>query len=180
MVVTRLDNVVWCVNFALWPLTQIFVVDSTSSEEELFEIQKNLEKCLADPALSTLPFLLLCNKQDLPGARTTEKVCGMVSYKFKGFAGWIYTFSPIFSIEFLCNPLPTPSPSPIAQGEAGARACGGASIVPPQLLLSHQQRGPGWEPWAPCGPAGWHCRPCPLKDVVSLPSTSQNNVQDVG
>ena len=52
----------------------IFVVNSSSSDEELEQARDTLYKCLAHPALHGLPCLIIANHQDLSEARPEAKV----------------------------------------------------------------------------------------------------------
>ena len=61
------------------PHLQIFVVDSCASDVEINEVRTTLEKCLSNQELRGLPLLLLCNKQDLPSARSVDQVSGHCS-----------------------------------------------------------------------------------------------------
>ena len=65
-------------------MSQIFVVDSTCSEDELQEAQGELEKCMKDPTLAGMPLLIMCNKQDLAEAKPVEqvskRVCSLPKY----------------------------------------------------------------------------------------------------
>ena len=55
-------------------LPQIYVIDSSSTEEKLLESGEVLAKCLGSPSLSNTPLLIVCSKQDLPSARTVDEV----------------------------------------------------------------------------------------------------------
>lgn len=69
-------------------LSQIFVVDSTCSEDELQETQGELEKCLRDPTLVGIPLLVMCNKQDLAEAKPVEQV-GKRVYGLPKYLGFL-------------------------------------------------------------------------------------------
>lgn len=51
----------------------IFVVDGSCTQDELQETTDALYKAIQNPELSTKPWLILCNKQDLEGACTEER-----------------------------------------------------------------------------------------------------------
>ncbi|XP_039271590.2 ADP-ribosylation factor-like protein 15 [Styela clava] len=51
----------------------IFVVDGSCTQDELHETTDALYKAIQNPELSTKPWLILCNKQDLEGACTEER-----------------------------------------------------------------------------------------------------------
>ena len=53
---------------------QIFVVDSSSNDDDVDLAAAELQEALSHPSLATLPLLVLANKQDMQGARTTEEV----------------------------------------------------------------------------------------------------------
>ena len=55
-------------------LFQIYVLDSAISDTALAEERTRLEKCLGASELRGLPLLVLCNKQDLPGAVSVSQV----------------------------------------------------------------------------------------------------------
>uniref|UniRef100_A0A4W5PF86 ADP-ribosylation factor-like protein 15 n=1 Tax=Hucho hucho TaxID=62062 RepID=A0A4W5PF86_9TELE len=52
----------------------VFVLDSTSTDEDLEMARTELHSALQHPQLCTLPFLILANHQDKPAARTTQEV----------------------------------------------------------------------------------------------------------
>ena len=53
---------------------QIFVVDSSSNDDDVDLAAAELQEALSHPSLGTLPLLVLANKQDVQGARSTEEV----------------------------------------------------------------------------------------------------------
>ncbi|XP_032226194.1 ADP-ribosylation factor-like protein 15 isoform X3 [Nematostella vectensis] len=57
----------------------IFVVDSTSSEEDLELAASELQTALCHPALDGLPLLVLANQEDKDGARDTEEITRILS-----------------------------------------------------------------------------------------------------
>ncbi|XP_031560756.1 ADP-ribosylation factor-like protein 15 [Actinia tenebrosa] len=59
----------------------IFVVDSTSSEEDLELAAAELQSALSHPALRDLPLLVLANKQDEKEARSVEKLEELLDLK---------------------------------------------------------------------------------------------------
>ena len=52
----------------------IYVIDGLCTHSELEQNRSELIKLLDDPTLQNLPWLILCNKQDLEGASTHLKV----------------------------------------------------------------------------------------------------------
>ena len=61
----------------------IFVIDGLCTHVELEETKAELFKALQTRQLRSIPWLILCNKQDLEGASTHEKVC--LQYLFASF-----------------------------------------------------------------------------------------------
>jgi signal recognition particle receptor subunit beta len=55
----------------------IYVVDSTSPES-LEDARQRLYEDLNEPALAKTPLLVYANKQDLPGAISTEKIADIL------------------------------------------------------------------------------------------------------
>lgn len=53
---------------------QIFVIDTTSSEDDLDLAASELQNALNHPSLEHLPVLVLANKQNIKGAISAEKV----------------------------------------------------------------------------------------------------------
>ena len=51
----------------------IFVVDGMCSHDQLEETKDEIHSALGHPKLKSIPWLLLCNKQDLEGACTDER-----------------------------------------------------------------------------------------------------------
>ena len=62
---------------------KIFVVDSTSSDEDMELAAAELQSALLHTALRDLPLLVLANKQDKKEARTVEKVIAFNILNFK-------------------------------------------------------------------------------------------------
>ena len=52
----------------------IFVIDGLCTHEELEKTRKELFNALENPHLHSIPWLILCNKQDVDGASTHQKV----------------------------------------------------------------------------------------------------------
>lgn len=55
---------------------QIFVVDSSSSDDDVKLAAAELQAALSHPSLKNLPLLVLANKQDVAGARSSDEVSG--------------------------------------------------------------------------------------------------------
>lgn len=62
--------------FSIWffQSMQIFVIDSTSSQESLCEAKKELQQCVSSDQLQCKPVLILCTKQDKPDAKSCQEV----------------------------------------------------------------------------------------------------------
>ena len=54
--------------------SQIFVVDSSSSEDDLELAASELHGALSHPSLANMPLLVLANKQDVTGCKKMEEV----------------------------------------------------------------------------------------------------------
>ena len=55
---------------------QIFVVDSSGNDDDVKLAAAELQEALSDPSLKNLPLLVLANKQDVAGARSSDEVSG--------------------------------------------------------------------------------------------------------
>ena len=55
-------------------LSQVFVVDSSSNDDDVDLAAAELKEALSHPSLETLPLLVLANKQDVQGARSADEV----------------------------------------------------------------------------------------------------------
>ena len=53
---------------------QIFVVDSSSNDDDVDLAASELKEAISHPSLGTLPLLVLANKQDVKGARSADEV----------------------------------------------------------------------------------------------------------
>ena len=52
----------------------MFVVDSSSNDDDVDLAAAELKEALSHPSLETLPLLVLANKQDVQGARSADEV----------------------------------------------------------------------------------------------------------
>lgn len=52
---------------------QIFVVDSSSNDDDVDLAASELQEAISHPSLGTLPLLVLANKQDVKGARSADE-----------------------------------------------------------------------------------------------------------
>ena len=55
-------------------ILQMYVIDSSCSEQELVESHGVLTQCLSSPSLSQLPLVLVCTKHDLPSSKDINEV----------------------------------------------------------------------------------------------------------
>ena len=53
---------------------QVFVVDSSCNDDDVDLAAAELQEALSHPSLESLPLLVLANKQDVNGARSTDEV----------------------------------------------------------------------------------------------------------
>ena len=60
----------------------MFVVDSSSNDDDVDLAAAELKQALSHPSLETLPLLVLANKQDVQGARSADEVSN------KSFSSW--------------------------------------------------------------------------------------------
>lgn len=80
-------------------LMQMYVVDSSCSEQELVQSMEVFEHCLSSPTLSQLPLLVICSKQDLPSARSVSQVytqyinCNVHVYTLSFHVMFSYSYS---------------------------------------------------------------------------------------
>lgn len=56
----------------------IFVVDSSSNDDDVDLAASELQEAISHPSLGTLPLLVLANKQDVKGARSADEVSRMI------------------------------------------------------------------------------------------------------
>ena len=53
----------------------MFVIDGLCTHDQLEDTRREIHGAIKHPDLQTLPWMILCNKQDLEGASTHHKVC---------------------------------------------------------------------------------------------------------
>lgn len=53
---------------------QVFVVDSSSNDDDVDLAAAELQEALSNPSLDSLPLLVFASKQDAKGARTADEV----------------------------------------------------------------------------------------------------------
>lgn len=56
----------------------IFVVDSSSNDGDMDLAAAELQEALSHPSLRNLPLLVLANKEDVPGAHSTDEISKMI------------------------------------------------------------------------------------------------------
>jgi len=56
----------------------VFVVDSSSNDDDVDLAAAELQEALTHPSLESLPLLVLANKQDVQGARSTDELSRMM------------------------------------------------------------------------------------------------------
>ena len=88
---------------------QMYVVDSSCSEQEMAESRDTLSVCLSSPSLSQLPLLLAFTKNDIPTSRPITEVA-IYTHELK--APLFLKMACLLSLSLFLSPYLSPSLPP--------------------------------------------------------------------